>query len=44
MSFDNFRGASWTAWVMGVLTVVVAIAALPDVNARLHGGRLATHH
>ncbi|WP_280267683.1 SPW repeat domain-containing protein [Nocardia wallacei] len=36
MNFDAFSGASWTAWIVGVLTVVVAVAALPQVTARLH--------
>lgn len=36
MNYDAFSGASWTAWIVGVLTVVVAVAALPQVTARLH--------
>ncbi|WP_280272006.1 SPW repeat domain-containing protein [Nocardia wallacei] len=36
MNYDAFSGASWTAWIVGVLTVVVAVAALPRVTARLH--------
>ncbi|GAB2720829.1 SPW repeat domain-containing protein [Nocardia thraciensis] len=36
MNFDELSGASWTAWIVGVLTVVVAVAALPQVTARLH--------
>ncbi|WP_024802077.1 SPW repeat protein [Nocardia sp. BMG51109] len=36
MNFHAFDGASWTAWVVGILTVVVAVAALPQVTARLH--------
>jgi hypothetical protein len=36
MNFHAFNGASWTAWIVGVLTVVVAVAALPQVTARLH--------
>ncbi|MFC9996225.1 SPW repeat protein [Nocardia sp. NPDC127526] len=41
MNFDAYSGASWTAWIVGVLTVVVAVAALPAVSARMH---TATHH
>ncbi|MFI6868158.1 SPW repeat protein [Nocardia sp. NPDC050406] len=41
MNFDTFSGASWTAWIVGALTVVVAVAALPQVSTRLH---TATHH
>lgn len=44
MGFTAYNGASWTAWIVGVLTVVVAVAALPVMNARMHGGGLATHH
>ncbi|MDV2474660.1 SPW repeat domain-containing protein [Rhodococcus zopfii] len=44
MDFTAYNGASWTAWIVGVLTVVVAVAALPVMNARMHGGGLATHH
>ncbi|MCM6775072.1 SPW repeat protein [Nocardia sp. CDC159] len=36
MNFDAYNGASWTAWIVGVLTVVVAVAALPQVAGRLH--------
>ncbi|MBF6172754.1 SPW repeat domain-containing protein [Nocardia blacklockiae] len=36
LNYDAFSGASWTAWIVGVLTVVVAVAALPQVTARLH--------
>lgn len=43
MDFRTYNAASWTAWVVGVLTVVIAVAALPAMNSRLHGG-LATHH
>ncbi|UGT39138.1 SPW repeat protein [Nocardia yamanashiensis] len=41
MSFDNYSGASWTAWVVGALTVVIALAAMPAVSTRLHA---VTHH
>ncbi|WP_067542902.1 SPW repeat domain-containing protein [Nocardia crassostreae] len=36
MNFDSFSGATWTAWIVGALTVVVAVAALPTVSARMH--------
>jgi len=36
MNFHAFNGASWTSWIIGVLTVVVAVAALPQVSTRLH--------
>ena len=45
MNFDAFTGASWTAWVVGVLAVVVAVTGLPMMSSRMHGhGGLATHH
>ncbi|QIS22957.1 SPW repeat protein [Nocardia terpenica] len=36
MNFHAYNGASWTAWIVGVLTVVIAVAALPQVAGRLH--------
>ncbi|MFF0489747.1 SPW repeat domain-containing protein [Nocardia sp. NPDC003482] len=36
MDFHAYNGASWTAWIVGVLTVVVAVAALPQVTGRMH--------
>ncbi|MEV5652755.1 SPW repeat protein [Nocardia sp. NPDC052254] len=36
MNYSAFNAASWTAWIVGVLTVVVAVAALPQVSARMH--------
>ncbi|MBF6355634.1 SPW repeat protein [Nocardia higoensis] len=42
MDFTEFRGASWTSWVVGLVTVVVALAALPAVTGRMH--RPAAHH
>ncbi|NKY85033.1 SPW repeat domain-containing protein [Nocardia veterana] len=36
MDYSAFNAASWTAWIVGVLTVVVAVAALPQVSARMH--------
>ncbi|MEV6277714.1 SPW repeat protein [Nocardia sp. NPDC051832] len=42
LDFTAYSGASWTAWVVGVATVVVAVAALPTVSGRLHN--MAPHH
>ena len=36
MDYSSFNGAAWTSWIVGVLTVVVAVAALPQVTARMH--------
>ncbi|MEV4126464.1 SPW repeat protein [Nocardia sp. NPDC049707] len=42
MSYSGYHGASWTAWIVGVVTVAVAVAALPTVSDRLH--EMAPHH
>jgi hypothetical protein len=42
MDFTEYRAASWTAWVIGVVTAVVAVAALPTVSGRLH--EMVPHH
>ncbi|MGO4615703.1 SPW repeat protein [Nocardia sp. 2YAB30] len=42
MDFTEYRGASWTAWIVGVVTAVVAVAALPTVSGRLHD--MVPHH
>lgn len=41
MNFDAFGGAAWTAWIVGVLTVVVALAALPAASGMMHGRPVA---
>lgn len=42
MDYTGFRGAAWTSWVVGLVTVVVAVAALPAVTGRMQ--RPVTHH
>ncbi len=42
LGFTAFGGASWTAWIAGVLTIVVGAAALPEANAE-HRGALGAH-
>ncbi|MFC9896590.1 SPW repeat protein [Nocardia sp. NPDC127579] len=42
LDFTDYFGASWTAWVVGLATVVVAVAALPTVSSRLHS--MVPHH
>lgn len=42
LGFTAFGAASWTAWVAGVLTVVVGAAALPEATAD-HRGAIAAH-
>ncbi|MFD8498973.1 SPW repeat protein [Amycolatopsis sp. NPDC059657] len=33
LSYTEFNGAAWTAWIVGVLTIVVGAAAVPVANA-----------
>ncbi|MCW0211748.1 MAG: SPW repeat protein [Pseudonocardia sp.] len=42
MSFSDLGGASWTAWVAGVLTVLVAATALPAASTA-HRGLAGSH-
>lgn len=42
MDYSHLRGAAWTSWVVGLITVVVAVAALPALTSRMN--RPATHH
>ncbi|WP_328388613.1 SPW repeat domain-containing protein [Nocardia sp. NBC_00416] len=42
MDYTAYNGASWTSWVVGLVTVVLAVAALPAVAGRMH--RAAPHH
>lgn len=45
MDYSAMSGAAWTAWVVGVLAVVVAVTGMPMMSARMHGhGGLAAHH
>ncbi|AOW92031.1 hypothetical protein BFN03_03155 [Rhodococcus sp. WMMA185] len=45
MSFNEFGGAAWTAWVTGALAVVVAVTGLPMASSRMHGqGGVAASH
>ncbi|TQF68745.1 hypothetical protein FK531_13160 [Rhodococcus spelaei] len=44
--YSSMMGASWTSWVGGALTLLTAMAALPE-GSRMHighGGGLAAHH
>ncbi|MGV9415365.1 SPW repeat protein [Nocardia sp. NPDC003693] len=35
LDFDSYSGATWTAWVAGGVTAVLALVALPAVSDRL---------
>lgn len=43
MGYTNMNAASWSAWIIGGLTVIAGAAALPVANAA-HGGRMAGLH
>ncbi|MEC3919467.1 SPW repeat protein [Nocardia sp. CDC160] len=34
MNFHSYSNASWVAWIVGALTVVVALAEMPEVSGR----------
>jgi hypothetical protein len=42
-SGPNFIGAHWTAWIVGVLAVIVGAAALPEANATHRAGLAGQH-
>ncbi|SHL38619.1 SPW repeat-containing protein [Pseudonocardia thermophila] len=43
LGFTAFGGASWTAWIAGVLTVIAGAVALPEANQAHKGGAVAAH-
>jgi len=43
IGFTATTGMAWTAWIVGVVLVVVGLLALPE-SSRVHGGRLTTQH
>ena len=42
MGFSAFTGASWSAWIIGALTVIAGVAALPAANMA-HQGMAGQH-
>jgi hypothetical protein len=42
VGYSSLSGAAWTSWVVGVINVIVAAAALPAANAA-HQGLTAQH-
>jgi hypothetical protein len=42
-SGPNFIGAHWTAWIVGVLAVIVGAAALPEATATHRAGLAGQH-
>ena len=43
LGFHTATGIAWTAWVVGVVTFVVGLSALPQSNAA-HRGQLSAQH
>jgi uncharacterized membrane protein HdeD (DUF308 family) len=43
IGFTSTTGMAWTAWIVGVVLVVVGLLALPE-SSRVHRGRLTTQH
>ncbi|MGJ7906994.1 SPW repeat domain-containing protein [Actinopolyspora sp. H202] len=43
LGFAAFGGAAWTSWVVGVLAVVVGVAALPEANSAHRSGMAGQH-
>ena len=43
IGFTATTGMAWTAWIVGVVLVVVGLLALPQSN-RVHQGRLTPQH
>jgi hypothetical protein len=43
LGYADLAGAAWTSWVVGVVTVVVGLVALPQMR-HIGGGRAAPQH
>lgn len=43
LGYTQFGGAAWTSWVVGVLAVIVGVAALPEANAAHRSGMAGQH-
>jgi SPW repeat len=43
LGYADLTGAAWTSWIVGAVTVVVGLAALPAVR-QIGGGRPAAQH
>jgi SPW repeat len=43
VGFTATSGMAWTAWIVGVVLVVVGLLALPETN-RVHQSRLTAQH
>lgn len=44
MSFHATDGVAWTAWIVGVVTFIVGLWALPESNRLHHNAQLANQH
>lgn len=43
LGFETTTAMAWTAWVVGVVTFVAGLAALPE-SRRVHEGRISAQH
>ena len=43
IGFTAMAGMAWTAWIVGVVLIVVGLLALPESNRIHHGGLTAQH-
>lgn len=44
LGYSSHTGASWTAWIIGALTVIAGLAALPAANMAHQGRGMAGQH
>ncbi|HEY2041768.1 MAG TPA: SPW repeat protein [Jatrophihabitans sp.] len=44
IGFHATSGIAWTAWVVGIVTFVAGLWALPESNRLRHGGHIAAQH
>ena len=43
LGFQNVTAMAWTAWIVGVVTFVAGLAALPE-SRKVHEGHISTQH
>ena len=43
LSYSEFRGISWASWIIGALTVIAGVAAVPMAQAAHRSGMAGQH-
>jgi len=43
LGFHDMTGMAWTAWIVGVVTFVAGLAALPE-SRKVHAGQISAQH